>query len=106
MKFYSSGNSPCWRDINCAEQEVLEVECEKSHYSAGQLLSPTYDLMRACKVALDFPYALAMFFPKGRPIGVSDYLESSFIRDLKPVAYQRRVGIAAVDYDVFGGKLG
>lgn len=55
--------------------------------------------MHARKVALHVPNTLAVLCSIGRPVGVFDYFESSFIGDLKPVAYQWRIGVTAVDRD-------
>src|ERR1700733_9819077 len=99
MKFYSGSNRARWWDVNCAQQEILKVKSEKPDYSTRQFLSPTHHLMHGRKVALYLPHTLAVLCSIGRPIGIFDYLESSFISDLKPVAYQWRIRIAAVDHD-------
>jgi hypothetical protein len=80
-------------------------KCEKPNYSTRQFFSPTHNPMHARKVPFYLPNAFAVFSSIGRPIRVSDYFESSFIGDLKSVAYQRCVKITAVDHDFLRRKF-
>jgi hypothetical protein len=105
MKFDPGGGRTRWRDVNCTQQEILEVECEKPDDSTRQFFSPTHNLMPAGKIPFHLPNAFAVFSSKCWPGWVFDYFKSCLIGDVKSVAYQRRFEIIAVDCYFLGRKF-
>src|SRR5882672_6101859 len=105
MKFDPGGGRTRRRDVNCAEQEILKVECEKPDDSTRQFFPPTHNLMPVGKIPFDLPNAFSVFGSKCRPSWVLDDFKSCFIGDQEPVAYQRRFEIVAVDGYLLGRKF-